>query len=56
MFEEKTDRHSQTLVVEGCKVTLHYNEQQNPDAIHEIKSILVAAPKAANIGENLQKS
>ena len=45
----------QTIILDGCKVTLHFNQQSNPAVLHEIKSILSTALISSKTGENLQK-
>lgn len=45
----------QTVIVDGCKVTLHFNQQSNPEVLHEIKSILSTALISSKVGEILQK-
>jgi hypothetical protein len=43
MQNERNIPKAQCLLVDGCKVTLRYTEQENPNAIGEIKAILLAA-------------
>lgn len=46
---------TQSVFVDGCKVTLHYNKNSNSAVLREIKSILSSALLTHNNGENLQK-
>lgn len=46
---------SQTLFVDGCKVTLHYMGQENPDAVDKIKAILLSGHLDSKKCENLHK-
>ncbi len=45
----------QSVFVDGCKVTLHYNQKSNSTVLREIKSILAAALLPSDKDENLQK-
>ncbi|WP_352415134.1 hypothetical protein [Oscillibacter ruminantium] len=44
----------QTIIVDGCKVTLRFNQQSNPAVLHEIKSILSTALISSTSGKILQ--
>ena len=33
---------SQTLFVDGCKITIAYSEQNNPTALHAIRDTLIS--------------
>lgn len=43
----------QTLVVDGCRVTVRYNSEKNPGAVSNIKSILLATTSGMKKCENL---
>ncbi|MBO1704340.1 MULTISPECIES: hypothetical protein, partial [Eubacteriales] len=45
----------QTVIVDGCKVTLRFNQQSNLVVLHEIKSILSTALISSTSGKILQK-
>ena len=39
---EQKPKQTQTIYVDGCKVTIRYTEKENPDAIRGIKEILLS--------------
>lgn len=45
----------QSIVVDGCKVTIHYNETSNPAVLSGIKEILSSAISASKHDKNLHK-
>ncbi|MFG6373987.1 MAG: hypothetical protein K1W04_07620 [Oscillospiraceae bacterium] len=47
-FERKQEEISQPepLYVDGCKVTVHYSQDKNPDAIRGIRNILLSGTKS----------
>jgi hypothetical protein len=49
------DAGVQSVIVDGCKVTLHYNEKSNPAILTEIKTILSSAVSATKGNEKLKK-
>ena len=49
------DAGVQSVIVDGCKVTLHYKEKSNPAILTEIKTILSSAVSATKGNEKLKK-
>lgn len=49
------DAGVQSVMVDGCKVTLHYNENSNPAILTEIKTILSSAISNTKSNEKLKK-
>lgn len=43
--EVKTTGTEQSFYVDGCKITVHYSEGKNPDAIRGIRDILLSGIK-----------
>lgn len=43
--EQGDTGHPEPFYVDGCKVTVHYSEGKNPDAIREIRDILLSGAK-----------
>lgn len=41
--EKSGVENEQHFVIDGCKVTVRYNEENNPHCASEIKSLLLAA-------------
>lgn len=49
------DTGVQSVIIDGCKVTLHYNEKSNPAILTEIKTILSSAISATKSDEKLKR-
>ena len=48
MMPKQEAGQAQTIYVDGCKVTVRYTEQKNPNKVREIKDILLAKKKKKN--------
>ncbi len=46
-FDRELENSGQpeSFYVDGCKVTVHYSEEKNPDAVRGIRDILLSAAK-----------
>lgn len=53
--ERGTDMKRQSLVVDGCKVTLHFPSRSNPNAMSGIREILATAISKREQADYLQK-
>lgn len=40
-MEQKTEQ-LQVVYIDGCKITIKYNDQQNPKAVKNIKDALIS--------------
>lgn len=43
--EPEDSGQPESFYVDGCKVTVHYSERKNPDAVRGIRDILLSAAK-----------
>lgn len=43
--QDKDISQPEPFYVDGCKVTVHYSESKNPDAIRGIRDILLSGAK-----------
>lgn len=53
--ERDTEMKRQSLVVDGCKVTLHFQNRSNPNAMSGIREILASAISKREQADYLQK-